>query len=488
MSFELKAGLNAYLARLPKSAPARSLTELIEFNRVRATLEMPLFGQEWFASADTKGPLSDKAYRDALAATAKVLAATAAKDAVVALADVALEQRALAWRLQQATRIIADGAYRFDALKSVKDKKERGVKKLVLMIEAEIDAKSDAKAKSKPAPELDSAVRQGQAIATGMALAKDLGNLPGNMCTPAHLAETAVALGKEHKFEVEVLERADMEKLGMHSLLAVAAGSHQPPKLIVLSYRGATAGEKPVVLIGKGVTFDTGGISIKGSAGMEDMKGDMGGAACVVGLMHALAARKARVNVVGAIGVVENMPDGNAQRPGDIVTSMSGQTIEIINTDAEGRLVLADVLWYVATKFKPKFMVDLATLTGAIMVALGQEYAGLFSNNDELAGRLYDAGISTQERVWRMPLGTEYDKLIDSKTADMKNVGSPYGGACTAAAFLKRFVGDVPWAHLDIAGTAWGGKNIPYLDVKHASGYGVRLLTEWVLRTSEETA
>jgi leucyl aminopeptidase len=246
-----------------------------------------------------------------------------------------------------------------------------------------------------------------------------------------------------------------------------------------MRWNGGKRGDRPVAFIGKGVCFDTGGISIKPAGGMEDMKGDMGGAACVVGLMHALAARKAKLNVVGAIGLVENMPDGNAQRPGDIVTSMSGQTIEIINTDAEGRLVLADVLWYVAKKFKPKFMVDLATLTGAIMVALGTEYAGLFSNNDELAGRLAKVGMETGERVWRMPLGPEYDKLIDSQFADVKNTGGRHGGSITAAQFLQRFVDDTPWAHLDIAGTAMGA---PKTDINQSwgSGFGVRLLERLV--------
>lgn len=234
-----------------------------------------------------------------------------------------------------------------------------------------------------------------------------------------------------------------------------------------------------VAFVGKGVCFDTGGISIKPANGMEEMKGDMGGAACVVGLMHALAARKAKVNAIGAIGIVENMPDGSAQRPGDIVTSMSGQTIEIINTDAEGRLVLADVLWYVARKFKPKVMIDLATLTGAIMVALGTEHAGLFSNNDELSERLTRAGLDTGERVWRMPLAPEYDKLIDSKFADMKNTGGRHGGSITAAQFLQRFVDDTPWAHLDIAGTAMGA---PKSDINQSwgSGFGVRLLDRLV--------
>jgi leucyl aminopeptidase len=246
-----------------------------------------------------------------------------------------------------------------------------------------------------------------------------------------------------------------------------------------MRWNGGKDGDAPVAFIGKGVTFDTGGISIKPAGGMEDMKGDMAGAACVTGLMHALAARKAKVNAIGAIGLVENMPDGKAQRPGDIVTSMSGQTIEIINTDAEGRLVLADVLWHVQDAFKPTFMVDLATLTGAIMVALGQEHAGLFSNNDDLADRLLAAGKATGEKVWRMPLGAEYDKQIDSKFADMKNTGGRNGGSITAAQFLQRFVNERPWAHLDIAGTAMGS---PQTEVSKgwASGFGVRLLDRLV--------
>jgi leucyl aminopeptidase len=262
-------------------------------------------------------------------------------------------------------------------------------------------------------------------------------------------------------------------------LLGVSQGSAHDGRMVVMRWDGGSRGDKPVAFIGKGVCFDTGGISIKPSASMEDMKGDMGGAACVVGLMHALAARKAKVNVVGAIGLVENMPDGNAQRPGDIVTSMSGQTIEIINTDAEGRLVLADVLWYVAQKFKPKFMVDLATLTGAIMVALGTEHAGLFSNNDQLSERLFAAGQKTGEKVWRLPMGPEYDKLMDSKFADVKNAGSRYGGSITAAQFLQRFVDDTPWAHLDIAGTAMGAPSTD-INTSWGSGYGVRLLDQLV--------
>jgi leucyl aminopeptidase len=315
-------------------------------------------------------------------------------------------------------------------------------------------------------------------IVDGVIIARELVNEPPNVLYPVEFARRAGQLRKLG-VDVDVLDVKAMTKLGMGALLGVAQGSTQPGRMVVMRWSGGKKGDQPVAFIGKGVCFDTGGISIKGAASMEDMKGDMGGAACVVGLMHALAARKARVNVVGAIGVVENMPDGNAQRPGDIVTSMSGQTIEIINTDAEGRLVLADVLWYVAKKFKPKFMVDLATLTGAIMVALGTEYAGMFSNNDELAERLSKVGLETGERVWRMPLGPEYDKQIDSQFADMKNTGTRNGGSITAAQFLQRFVDDTPWAHLDIAGTAMGA---PKTDINHSwgSGYGVRLLERLV--------
>jgi leucyl aminopeptidase len=315
-------------------------------------------------------------------------------------------------------------------------------------------------------------------IADGVVLARDLVNEPPNVLYPDEFAKRASALRKLG-VSIDVLDRKAMSKLGMGALLGVAQGSAHEGRTVVMRWNGGKKGDKPVAFVGKGVCFDTGGISIKPAASMDEMKGDMAGAACVVGLMHALAARKAKVNAVGAIGLVENMPDGNAQRPGDIVTSMSGQTIEIINTDAEGRLVLADVLWYVVKNFKPKFVVDLATLTGAIIVSLGTEYAGLFSNNDELSERLAEAGQATGEKVWRMPLGPAFDKLLDSKFADMKHTGPRYGGSITAAQFLQRFVDGTPWAHLDIAGTAMSA---PATDINTSwgSGYGVRLLNRLV--------
>src|SRR5579859_5662919 len=315
-------------------------------------------------------------------------------------------------------------------------------------------------------------------IVDGVITARDLVNEPPNVLFPAEFARRAGQLRKLG-VAVDILDVNAMKKLGMGALLGVAQGSSQPGRTVIMRWNGGKRGDQPIAFVGKGVCFDTGGISIKPAGSMEDMKGDMGGAACVVGLMQALAARKAKANVVGAIGLVENMPDGNAQRPGDIVTSMSGQTIEIINTDAEGRLVLADVLWYVAKTFKPKFMVDLATLTGAIMVALGSEHAGLFSNNDELAERLVKAGVETGEKVWRLPLAAEYDKLIDSQFADMKNTGGRYGGSITAAQFLQRFVDNTPWAHIDIAGTAMGAPKSE-INQSWGSGFGVRLLDRLV--------
>jgi leucyl aminopeptidase len=356
-------------------------------------------------------------------------------------------------------------AYKFDRYKTKKKDEDGAVRADVSIAVGDVAAAKKAFAPST-------------SIVDGVNLARELVNEPPNVLYPEEFARRAAQLRK-FGVNVEVLDVKAMTKLGMGALLGVAQGSARPGRTVIMRWNGGKKNEAPVAFVGKGVCFDTGGISIKSAGGMEDMKGDMGGAACVVGLMHALAARKARVNAVGAIGLVENMPDGNAQRPGDIVTSMSGQTIEIINTDAEGRLVLADVLWYVAKKFKPKFMVDLATLTGAIMVALGTDHAGLFSNNDELAERLSKVGLETGEKVWRMPLGPEYDKQIDSQFADMKNTGGRNGGSITAAQFLQRFVDGTPWAHLDVAGTAMGAPKTE-INQSWGSGYGVRLLERLV--------
>ncbi|MEQ8745157.1 leucyl aminopeptidase [Pyruvatibacter sp.] len=316
------------------------------------------------------------------------------------------------------------------------------------------------------------------AIAQGVYLARDLVNEPPNILYPASYAKRCRAL-TSHGLKVEVLGEKQMEKLGMGSLLGVGQGSVRESQLVIMRWDGGAPKTKPIAFVGKGVTFDTGGISLKPGAGMEDMKGDMGGSAAVTGTMLALAARKARVNAVGVIGLVENMPDAGAQRPGDIVTSMSGQTIEIQNTDAEGRLVLADALWYTQDRFKPKFMIDLATLTGAILVALGEEHAGLFSDNDKLSEQLLEAGKATGETLWRLPMGEAYDKLIKSKFADMRNIGGRNAGSITAAQFLARFTNGVPWAHLDIAGTAWQSGSKP-TSPSWGTGWGVRLLDRLV--------
>ncbi|MGE3875844.1 MAG: leucyl aminopeptidase [Parvibaculaceae bacterium] len=395
--------------------------------------------------------------------SAKVGSAAIAADTAVEKTDTA-----------EFAALLASGAalriYSFDRYKSKKPANGKTLQSLTVL------TRQAAKAKK--------AFAAYEAVAAGVHFARDLVNEPGNTLNPVEFAARVKARGKKVGLAVEVLSPAQMRKLGMGALLGVAQGSANEPRLVIARWQGAGKAEKPVAFIGKGVTFDTGGISIKPAAGMEDMKGDMGGAACVAGLMLALAGRKAKVNAVGVIGLVENMPSGTAQRPGDIVTSMSGKTIAVLNTDAEGRLVLADALWYTQDRFKPKFMINLATLTGAIMVALGKEYAGLFSNNDELAGRLYDRGLQTGEKVWRMPLAPEYDKLIDFEVADMKNIGGRNAGAITAAQFLQRFVNNVPWAHLDVAGTAMDSIRTP-ISQSWASGWGVRLLDRLVARHYE---
>jgi len=323
-------------------------------------------------------------------------------------------------------------------------------------------------------------------VAEAVFFSRDIISEPANVIYPETLAEAARGLAKLG-VEVEVLDEKQMKKLGMNALLGVGQGSTHPPRLLVLQWHGnpKAKNQAPLAFVGKGVTFDTGGISIKPAGGMEDMKWDMAGAGVVIGLLKALAGRKAKVNVVGIAGLVENMPSGSAQRPGDIVTSMSGQTVEVLNTDAEGRLVLADALHYCQTRFKPQLMVDLATLTGAIIVALGSEHAGLFANNDELAERLLQSGKAVGEKLWRMPLAEAYDKLIDSDAADVKNIGGREAGSVTAAQFLQRFVKDVPWAHLDIAGTTWSKKDAPTVP-KGATAFGLRLLDRFVAEHYEE--
>ena len=367
------------------------------------------------------------------------------------------------------------GSYRFDKyMTKVKEEDKRKIGELA------IGAMDIAAAKKAFMPL--------EALAQGIYLARDLAHEPANILYPESFAKRTKALEKLG-IKVDVLGEAQMKKLGMGSLLGVGQGSVRESQLVVMKWNGGKAKEAPFAVVGKGVCFDTGGISLKPAGGMEDMKADMGGAACVTGLMHALAKRKAPVNVVGVIGLVENMPDGNAQRPGDVVTSMSGQTIEVLNTDAEGRLVLADALWYAQDKFKPVAMVNFATLTGAILVALGQEYAGLFSNDDKLADRLYETGLAEGEKVWRLPMSEAYDKMIKSKTADMKNIGGGrYAGSITAAQFLQRFIKKgQPWAHVDIAGTAMGSPATP-TSPAWASGFGVRLINGLITRHYEKSS
>ena len=365
-------------------------------------------------------------------------------------------------------------AYRFDKYRT-KEKPEQkpSLAELVFLVTDAAGAKRDFAPLEK--------------IAAGVFFTRDIVSEPANVIYPESLAKRALAL-RELGVEVDVLDEKKMAALGMGALLGVAQGSAKPPRLLVMQWKGnpGARNKAPIAFVGKGVTFDTGGISIKPADGMWDMKWDMGGAGVVIGLMMALAGRKAKVNAVGIGGLVENMPDGNAQRPGDIVKSMSGQTIEVLNTDAEGRLVLADALWYCQDRFKPQLMIDLATLTGAIIIALGTENAGLFSNNDKLAGQLAAAGQATGEKLWRMPLGEAYDKMMDSDAADIKNIsGNREAGSITAATFIERFVNKLPWAHIDIAGVTWSKKDAPIVP-KGATAFGLRLLERFVADNYED--
>jgi len=421
------------------------------------------------AGLGKQGDLTLKGFRDAVAAGLRAAGASAARDATLFALEWPVKDVATTSLAQHATQVAAETAYRFDRLKSRREDEARGLARVVLA------------APERAGATLQAAAAQGAAIGAGVALARDLGNLPSNLCTPTYLAEEAQRLGKRHKLNVTVLDRRQMEKLGMGALLAVTRGSAEPARFIVLEYNGAPKKHKPVVLVGKGITFDTGGISIKGAANMEDMKWDMGGSAVVIGTLLALASRKAKVNVAGAIGLVENMPSGTAQRPGDVVKSLSGQTIEVLNTDAEGRLVLADVLWHAQETWKPKTVIDLATLTGAIVVALGEITGGLFSNNDKLAEALFQAGEDVGEHLWRLPLREDYDKDIDCDIADMKNIGSGRGGgSITAAQFLQRFIQPgVQWGHLDIAGVTWSKKDT-FLCPKGTTAFGLRILDSYI--------
>ncbi|MEQ1674801.1 MAG: leucyl aminopeptidase [Candidatus Nitrotoga sp.] len=405
-----------------------------------------------------------------LRATFAALNATPAKDALLYLVDEGIGKDA-AWVITQAVLTASEQAFRADRLKS-KPSKAAILKRITF---ATLTA---------PSASLKITLDQAAAIAHGMALTKTLGNLPGNVCTPTYLAAQARALAKAHKtIKTTVLEEKEMRKLGMGSLLSVARGSEEPAKLITLEYQGTDKKQKPIVLVGKGITFDTGGISLKPGADMDEMKYDMCGAASVLGTIQAIAEMGLKLNVVGVIPSCDNMPSGSATKPGDIVTSMAGLTIEILNTDAEGRLILCDALTY-SKKFNPDTVIDIATLTGACVIALGHVASGLFSNEDKLAKDLLTAGEQAHDRAWQLPLWDDYQPLLDSNFADMQNIGGRAGGTITAACFLSRFTKDYRWAHLDIAGTAWkSGKE------KGATGRPVPLLTQYLInRASNKQA
>ncbi len=411
--------------------------------------------------------LSDRQLRKLLTATYAVLKTLGGGDATLALQDLQVKGRDAYGKTRLMVETLADGGYQFDRFKSQKADAS-ALKKLTLLSDKADQA------------DVERATRQAQAIAAGMALTRDLGNLPPNLCHPSYLAEEAKALGKAYKnLKVEILDEKKLKELGMGAFLAVAQGSDQPPRLIVLNYQGGKKTEKPYALVGKGITFDTGGISIKPSAGMDEMKYDMCGAASVFGTLKAVLELQLPINLVCLLACAENMPSGGATRPGDIVTTMSGQTVEILNTDAEGRLVLCDTLTY-AERFKPQAVIDIATLTGACIVALGSNVSGLMGNNDELVQQILAAGLTADDRAWQLPLYDEYQEQLDSPFADIANIGGPKAGTITAGCFLSRFAKAYNWAHLDIAGTAWisGGKE------KGATGRPVPMLTQYLLDRS----
>ena len=408
--------------------------------------------------------VNPKDYRDAARAAVAAILDTGAIDVCLQLVGISVPGHDATWKARQLALAASDASYRFEHMKS----KKLGPRPLVRTV-AGIESGSDAR-------DVERGLAQGSAIGAGMDLARDLGNLPGNVCTPSYLAAQAVKLGKQWKLGVDVLERAKMEKLGMGALLSVARGSRQPPKFIVIRYQGAGKKDRPVVLVGKGITFDTGGISLKPGAEMDEMKFDMCGAASVLGTLRAAAEMKLKLNVIGLVPTTENMPGGAATKPGDIVTSMSGQTIEILNTDAEGRLILCDALTY-ARRFEPQAVVDIATLTGACVIALGHVCSGLYANKPALARELLAAGDEAWDRAWHMPLWDDYHEQLKSNFADVANIGGRPAGSVTAACFLSRFATNYDWAHLDIAGTAWrSGKE------KGSTGRPVPLLASFLMK------
>jgi len=410
-----------------------------------------------------RAELTAAAYRKALAAAAKALKETGVKTALSALHEAEVQERDLTWKIRQAIEVFENAHYRFTQLKK-NDQKAPKLAKLLFAVSEE------------QRREGEQGIAQGQAIAQAMLLLRDLANLPGNVCTPSYLAEQAEKLGKQHKkLSVKVLGEAELEDLGMGSFLSVSKGSRQPARLIVMEYRGAAAKAKPYVLVGKGLTFDAGGISLKPAANMDEMKYDMCGGASVIATLAAVAELGLPLNVVGLVPASENLPDGAANKPGDVVTSMAGMTIEILNTDAEGRLILCDALTY-ARRYEPVAVIDIATLTGACIVALGRHPSGLMSNDDQLAGQIVEAGEKAVDRVWRLPLWEEYQEQLKSNFADLANIGGPDGGTITAGCFLSRFAADFKWAHLDIAGTAWRtGAD------KGATGRPVPLLIQYLI-------
>jgi len=413
---------------------------------------------------------NENRYREATAMAVRVLKDTGATEITSYLTEIDIKGRDIAWKVRQAVEVTQAALYRFDQLKSKPDHQRRALRRVVLAVPKRSDLGAGERA-----------IQEGQAIAEGVKLARDLGNLPGNLCTPSYLAEQAVEIGKQYNLKTTVLEKEDMQKLGMGSLLSVARGSRQPPKLIVLEYYGGKEGEAPVVLVGKGLTFDAGGISIKPAANMDEMKFDMCGGASVLGALKAAAELKLPLNIVGIVPSSENLPDGDANKPGDVVTSMSGQTVEVLNTDAEGRLILSDALTY-AERFNPAAVIDIATLTGACVIALGAHASGLLSNNDSLAREILNAGKYTHDRAWQLPLWDDYQKQLDSNFADMANIGGREAGTITAACFLARYARNFKWAHLDIAGTAWKtGKE------KGATGRPVPLLVQFLVNRAHKS-